>query len=432
MSKMVQPSLVILFVLFIAALGGVAFFFLQTQDMQKKADYLQGQIADYEKKVRDFTRQISDQEQQAKDLRRDLERQKDDQSALKKRYDDLELERRRAADSLASVEREKRDWDQRMTTLRRERDEIMEKLKTRPVEERVVEKIVEKIVPAAQTAVAASAGAPAPTTIVVENKANEVYWAGILREKSALELELANAKKMVADSELKVAEITKVNSDLEVELGRLKIERGDILRKIKYGEELADNLSVELARARNEQKAIQDRVDQVTADNNSLRNEVKQLSSTKIALEKSIARLSDEKSGIEKKLIETESIIQDRIDELWKVKKDVDARFNMSQAAASSGSVELSPIVVNASVEPVKTGPATFRKGGFVVSINEENNFVIINLGEKDGVRVGDSYKIYRDGRPIGTIAVIQVRKDISAADIKQKTMPFRAGDPVR
>ncbi len=427
MSKIVQTSLVILFVLLVGAVGFALYIFLQKQEIEKKNDYLQGQVADYEKKVRDFTRQISDQEQQAKDLRRDMERQKDDKAALQKKYDDVERDARRASDDLASAERDKKDWEQRMATLRRERDDLMEKLKSRPVEERVVEKIVEKKIPTEGAAQVAAS----PTTIVVENKANEPYWAGILREKSALELEIANAKKKVSDSDMKVSEIKKINSDLEVELGRLKIEREDILRKIKYGEELADNLSVELARARNEQKAIQDRADVVSADNNSLRNEIKQLSSTKIALEKSIAKMSDDKGVVEKKLVETESIIQDRIDELWKVKKDVDARFNMSKGT-SSGSVELAPIVVNANVEPAKTGPATFRKGGFVVSINDDNNFVIINLGERDGVRVGDAYKIYREGRAIGTVAVIQVRKDISAADIKQKTMPFRAGDPVR
>ncbi|MBF0121989.1 MAG: hypothetical protein HQL21_01110 [Candidatus Omnitrophica bacterium] len=427
MSKIVQHSLVILFVLLVVAVGFSLYLFLQKQELEKKNDYLQGKVTDYEKQVRDFTRQVSDQEQQAKDLRRDIERQKSDKDILQKKYDDLEREERRTSDDLASLERDKKDWEQRMATLRRERDDLMEKLKNRPIEERVVEKIVEKTVPATAT------GTPtaSTTTIVVENKANEAYWAGILREKSALELEIANAKKKVTESDLKLSEIKKVNSDLEVELGRLKIEREDILRKIKYGEELADNLSVELARARNEQKAIQDRADVVGADNNSLRNEIKQLSSTKVALEKSIAKMSDDKSSVEKKLVETESIIQDRIDELWKVKKDVDARFNMNKGG-SSGSVELAPIVVNANVEPVKTGPATFRKGGFVVSINDENNFVIINLGERDGVRVGDAYKIYRDNRPIGTVAVIQVRKDISAADIKQKTMPFKAGDPVR
>ena len=426
MSKIVQTSLVFLFVLFVATAGFGIYIFLQKQELEKKNDYLQSQITEKEKNERDLTRRLGDKEQEAKDLRAEIERHKSDKDILQRKYDDLEREERRTSDDLASVERDKKDWEQRMATLRRERDDLMEKLKNRPVEERVVEKVVEKKVP--------SEGGPqavAPTTIVVENKANEAYWAGILREKSALELELTNAKKNVSDSELKVAEIKKTNSDLEIELGRLKIEREDILRKIKYGEELADNLSVELARARNEQKAIQDRADTVSADNNSLRNEVKQLSSTKVALEKSIAKLSDDKGSVEKKLVETESIIQDRIDELWKVKKDVDARFNMNKGG-SSGSVELAPIVVNANVEPVKTGPATFRKGGFVVSINDENNFVIINLGERDGVRVGDAYKIYRDGRPIGTVAVIQVRKDISAADIKQKTMPFRAGDPVR
>lgn len=431
MSKIVQQSLVILFVLLVVSVGFAIVASLQKQNLEKQNQYLQGQVADYETKVRDFTRQVSDLEQQAKDLRKDAEQKNRDKEALQRKYEDADRQSRKLADDIASAEREKKEWDQRMSTLRRERDDLMEKLKNRPVEERIVEKIVEKKVPVANMFEGdAGSNNGMPTTIVVENKANEEYWAGILREKGALEMALAEAKKKADESQLKVEDFKKANSDLEIELGRIKNEREEILRKIKYGEDLADNLSVELARARNEQKVIQDRADQVSAENQALRTETKQLTSTKVALEKSIARLTDDKNAIEKKLVETENIIQGRIDEMWKIKKDVDARFDTSRAA--SGSVELAPIVVNANVEPAKTAPVAPRRNGSVVSINEQNNFVIINLGEKDGVRTGDVYKVYRDGKQIGMVSVIQVRKDISAADIRQKTETFKAGDSVR
>jgi predicted nuclease with TOPRIM domain len=210
----------------------------------------------------------------------------------------------------------------------------------------------------------------------------------------------------------------------------LKNERDEIVSKIKYGEDLADSLSIELARSRNDQKAVQDRADKVTAENQSLRGDIRQLTTTKVALEKSISKLTDEKGVIEKKLVETENIIQSRIDEIWKIKKDVDKRFDINKNAY--GEVELAPIVVNAGSAPAKMTAESVRKAGNIVSINEENNFVVINLGEKDNVRVGDALKVYRDKSAIGTIAVIQVRKDISAADIKQRTSAFKPGDTVR
>jgi hypothetical protein len=53
-------------------------------------------------------------------------------------------------------------------------------------------------------------------------------------------------------------------------------------------------------------------------------------------------------------------------------------------------------------------------------------------MGEKAGVKVGDTFKVYRNGVSVGAISVIQVRSDISAADIKQKTSAFKPGDTVK
>ena len=53
-------------------------------------------------------------------------------------------------------------------------------------------------------------------------------------------------------------------------------------------------------------------------------------------------------------------------------------------------------------------------------------------LSEKTGIKVGDPLKVYRNGNHIGSVEVIQVRKDISAADIKQKSTAFKPGDTVK
>jgi hypothetical protein len=67
-----------------------------------------------------------------------------------------------------------------------------------------------------------------------------------------------------------------------------------------------------------------------------------------------------------------------------------------------------------------------------VVSVNQDNNFVIVDLGERSGIKVGDAFKVYHNGVQVVSVEVIQVRQDISAADIKQKTAPFSVGDTIR
>ena len=57
---------------------------------------------------------------------------------------------------------------------------------------------------------------------------------------------------------------------------------------------------------------------------------------------------------------------------------------------------------------------------------------IIVNLGEDSGVKIGDKLNIYRGAEYIAGLEVIQVRKDICAADIKSKMMDIEVGDTVR
>jgi hypothetical protein len=154
--------------------------------------------------------------------------------------------------------------------------------------------------------------------------------------------------------------------------------------------------------------------------------------SVKNALEKSIVRLSQEKDKIEGKLGKTETIIQSKIDEIWEIKDDLDRSIRETQGAPSS-EVELPPIVVSSNGEAMSYNTGTTPGfNGKVISMNEANNFVIVNIGENKGVRLGDSLSVYRDSKYIARLEVIQVRKDISAADLKDQWSKVKVGDIIR
>ena len=447
MSKIIKQSIVILIVLLVISVGMAVMTLLQKMGLEKQNVSLQGQVEEYETKERKLNQQVKKLTDESQGLRKEIDQKKLDVESVNRKYEEASRNSTRLSTDISDLQRKSSDMENRMSTLRRERDDLLEKIKNRPVQEKIVEveKIVyrDRVVEAskdsvdenAQDSVSGTGNSEKPlqpqTNIVIENNANEEYWAGVMRQKAALELELVDVKKALSEKSGKIEEFRKANSDLTLEVGRLKNERDEIVRKIKYGEDLADSLSIELARARNDGKAVSDRAEKVSLENKSLREEIRGLSTTKVALEKSISRLTDDKAAVEKKLIETENIIQGRIDEIWQIKKEVDTRLDMSRNSA--GEVELAPIVVNAASAPMKTAPANApRRSGSVVSVNEENNFVVINLGEGDGIHNGDTFKVYRGKEQIGSVAVIQVRKDISAADIKQKTVVFKAGDQVR
>ena len=82
------------------------------------------------------------------------------------------------------------------------------------------------------------------------------------------------------------------------------------------------------------------------------------------------------------------------------------------------------------------SGPAAMGTGktqGSIISINETNNFVIVDLGQENSpVSVGNPLKVYRGSNQIATLEVIQLRRDICAADIKDKSSELKVGDVVK
>ncbi|MBF0521454.1 MAG: hypothetical protein HQL24_00190 [Candidatus Omnitrophica bacterium] len=55
---------------------------------------------------------------------------------------------------------------------------------------------------------------------------------------------------------------------------------------------------------------------------------------------------------------------------------------------------------------------------GRVLSVDTETEFVIINLGEKDGVRQGDLLAVYRGKDYLGDIKVTRLQAEMAAADL--------------
>ena len=96
-------------------------------------------------------------------------------------------------------------------------------------------------------------------------------------------------------------------------------------------------------------------------------------------------------------------------------------------------SVELPAIVVKPS-SSVNRQNSSVQENivGKILAVNRDNNFVIVDLGQNSGIKTGDKLQVYREDKNIGFIEVIQVRKDISACDIKRESAPVKVGDIVR
>jgi len=369
----------------------------ESKDLKQKLTEAGRLKDDYQRQVADLNGKMSDVNNKVKDLNGQIDK----------------------------ISAERNDWKSKVDGLRKERDELMAKLAERPEP------------PPAPVA-------PAPTEQVAQGTsagegailgADDEHWAAVLKEKAALEVELNGLKEQFSKNEVAVEELKKKNSELELELSGLKNEKEEIERKLKYSEDLANTLSIELAREKNDKRYVGTRLDKIKEEGLALRAQVKELMNTKLALEKSISRLRDDKGKIEKRLAETESVIQNRIDDVIEIKNTLDKKVG-KVSATQAKEVELPPIIVSAPSPTAKpsVGQLSRPSGleGRVLSVNEENNFVVVDIGQNSGVRIGDKLGVYRQDKYIAGLEVIQTRKDISAADIKEKATAIKVGDLVR
>lgn len=449
MSIAVRVSVWILGLLVVISAAVAVLALMQKQSLQGQNQYLRNQISDYQSKLANLASQTKKIQDDEEELNNKVTQAQQEKSQIQTQYDDLKHKSDDLQAQIQQANSDRDDWKNRVDTISRERDDLMQKLKSRPTQIVYKERIVQSAPSPEESNLSPTTTPEIPSAQASSGGQDDQYWANVLKQKAALLIEIQKEKTALDQAALQVVDLKKENSDLEVELKRVTNEKDEIVQKIKYGQDLADNLSIDLARSHNDEQAINQRADKLKEENLQLLGQIKELSSTKLELEKTVSRLTDDKETMQKRLIETESVIQSRIDDIWKIKSSLDKKLSensepmsSSSASSSANSVDLPPIIVNSPnnnqmSDGTGSGSMSSSGGGknegSVISINESNNFVIVDLGqENSSVSVGNSLKVYRNSNEIATLQVIQVRRDICAADIKNKSNTLKVGDIVK
>ncbi len=145
---------------------------------------------------------------------------------------------------------------------------------------------------------------------------------------------------------------------------------------------------------------------------------VKQQNGLRLDLEKKLNKAQDDVLLIQSKLVTIESekkTLQVKVKELE------------AKAQVELGKIVVSPETSSQSVKPQeeKAQPVVLSKPsagitqgqeGKVLVLNKEYNFVVVNLGSKEGVVVGDQFSVYRGDKYIGDVKVEKVQEAMSAA----------------
>ncbi len=201
-------------------------------------------------------------------------------------------------------------------------------------------------------------------------------------------------------------------SKLEDELKETKKQAFLLEEKNKEADERINSLLDELelqealkAEMKNESASLKDQLQKEIQSKEQVRKE-----------------LLDDLSKSEQKIVELEAQVKAAVSRQEELKANLqnpapeamnEANGNVSVEDAASqasedGKVQLDKIVVVPNEVPQ----------GRVLSIDTDTEFVIINLGDKDGVKPGDIMTINRGQEYMGDVKVTRVQAEMSAADL--------------
>jgi len=360
---------------------------------------------------------------------------------LERQIDRLNNENKALQQQTDQISTEKRQLDQQLNNLKdeinkasSEKDELLKKY---DLVNRAREDLLEQIKSLKAKTVSQPAQAEQPVfSISPGGSSEDAYWGSLIKQKTDLELQLSSVREELKKLQIGYEQAQREKGTLELDITGLNRDKQDLKRQIEYNQKIMDSVTSELVREKNDKTQIENSLKTIKAENVTLRRQVKALSNRKIELERKIAELQSTNDEMEHKTTQVDELLKDKLAQIDNIKEQITQAQGNQNAQGGNGEesktpVILSPIVVRPPADSFKDD-ASSSKVGKITAVNRENNFVIINIGENSGLKVGDNFQAYRDGKAIARLEVIQVRQSIAACDIKKEAITLKVGDTVR
>jgi len=271
-----------------------------------------------------------------------------------------------------------------------------------------------------------------PTGVPGVSMAEDEYWAEILKENKENQWKLDELQNKLSEAKINNEDLERQRGSLELEITNLNRDKQELSRQyeffqkqVEYNKKMMETISLELVGEKNDKMKIEETFDTIKRENNILRRQLENLNSRKIGLERKISELEDNNRMLESRFNEMDIMLEDKVLEVSRMN-----RRARTDAIKKEEPVELSPIIVRPAETTSQFGTTI---EGRVVAVNRENNFVIVDLGQINSIRVGDVLGALDDAsRPIATLEVIETRDSISACDILRTSTPLQVGNLVR
>jgi hypothetical protein len=139
--------------------------------------------------------------------------------------------------------------------------------------------------------------------------------------------------------------------------------------------------------------------------------------------------VEDQKDKLSDQLIR----INEAILRYVKTASSVDGDARMGLEAEMRSSTEL--LGIAGALQPAaNTDPAGSLTDARVISVKDELALVVVNLGRRQGSKIGMPFQVWHEGRMIGIVRVVDVRESISGAVIQSldPSQKVTVGDTLR
>jgi chromosome segregation ATPase len=218
----------------------------------------------------------------------------------------------------------------------------------------------------------------------------------------------------------KIIEMDEKNKELSMKVDELEKEKKRLEQEIAFKRRTIDIMSRDLVKERETRKDMFKELDKLRSDNVELKRELLMVNKEKARLQNELKEILEKKENLEAKISGIENVLKEKSLAFEELQEQLVQAVKEGKKAVPKepASVQLPPIVVKPQVQAKEVK-------GEIIAVNKEENFVIIDKGEVDGIRPGAQLKVKRQDKIIGTIEVIETRREISAADIKEVVSGF-------
>ena len=203
-----------------------------------------------------------------------------------------------------------------------------------------------------------------------------------------------------------------------------------------------EDLRKQLSVARESVKALTSSLAESNAEAEELRRKYSDLQLRMEAL--GLASANKDKSKLEQRLLAAVSDLQlaqktrdEYRDQMLRLNEAILRYIKTSQGDDAQARMDVETQLrstnelVTKSTNPPEA-PEPSLMDGAVISVKEEWSFVVGNLGEKQGVKIGMPMRVMRDDRKVATVRVVDVRQKICGAVVQEmdsKKEKIKVGD---